>query len=106
MSIHITEAQFDAEVLKSPIPVFVDFYAEWCGPCKAIAPIVEELAKEYEGRVKVVEINVDEEGELGMRYSVMSIPTLFFFKGGNPIDQHVGAISKTDLKKKFDALLA
>ena len=105
MSTHITEARFDAEVLQSSIPVFVDFYAEWCGPCKAIAPIVEELAKEYAGRVKVVEVNVDEEGALGSRYGVMSIPTLFFFKGGKPVDQHVGAIGKRDLKKKFDALL-
>lgn len=102
----VTEHTFDAEVLASPVPVLVDFWAEWCGPCRMIAPIVEEFARDYEGRIKVVKLDVDENQGLAVRYSVMSIPTLGLFKGGALIDRIVGYMPKTELKRRLDAALA
>jgi len=102
----ITDAEFDAEVLKSDIPVLVDFWAPWCGPCKSMLPIVEELTEEYEGKVKVVKMNVDENSEIPGKFSVMSIPTFIIFKGGEAVTTFVGAKSKEDMKKEFDAVLA
>src|SRR5262249_49375217 len=96
-ALHLTEKNFDEEVLKSKIPVMVDFWAEWCGPCRVIAPIVEELSGEYSGKLKIAKLNVDEAQDVAMKYSVMSIPTLIFFKGGKPVDQVVGAMSKDHL---------
>ncbi len=90
----ITEANFQKEVLESDTPVLIDFWAEWCGPCKVLSPIVEELAKEYEGKLKVGKVDVDAEGNLAMRYNVMSIPTLKFFNKGQVTAEMVGAAPK------------
>lgn len=100
--LHFTDTNFKKEVLESNLPVVVDFWAAWCGPCKAIAPMVEELAKEYAGRVKIGKVNVDENPRSPTHYGVMSIPTLVFFKNGKVMDQVVGALSKGDLKKKIE----
>ena len=101
----ITDAEFDAEVLKSDIPVLVDFWAPWCGPCKAMIPIVDELSGEYEGKVKIVKMNVDENMEVPSKHNVMSIPTFIIFKGGEAVNTFVGAKSKEDVKKALDAVL-
>ena len=104
MSQVITAASFD-ELLKSGKPFVVDFWAEWCGPCRMIAPFVDELANEYAGRVEVGKCNVDQEREIPAKYGIRNIPTLLFFRGGELVERHVGALSKADLAKKFDALL-
>jgi thioredoxin len=90
----ITETNFEAEVLKSPVPVLLDFWAEWCAPCKMIAPAVADLAKAYTGKLKVGKVDVDSEGELAMKYSIVSIPTLLVFKNGEVVNQKVGAVSR------------
>ena len=97
-----TEANFEAEVLQSDLPVFVDFYADWCGPCKMMSPVIDKLAQEYDGKIKVGKVNVDENGNLAVRYGIMSIPNMVFFKGGQPVDRVVGAIPKPAMKQKFD----
>ena len=99
--VHLTEENFDNEVMKSELPVLVDFWAEWCGPCRIISPIVEEIAKEYNGKLKVTKLNVDEAQELAIKYGVMSIPTLMVFKNGKIVDQVVGAMSKDQLVDKL-----
>ena len=96
-ALHVTDKNFEQEVLKSNVPVMVDFWAEWCGPCRMIAPIVDEVSKEYAGKLKVAKLNVDQAQQTAMKYSVMSIPTLIFFKDGKPVDQVVGAMSKDNL---------
>ncbi len=106
MSKSVTDATFDADVLKSAIPSFVDFWAPWCGPCKAMGPIVDELAAEYEGKINVVKMNVDENMDVPGKYGVMSIPTFVMIKNGEMVDSFVGAKSKEEVKKKLDALLA
>lgn len=93
----VTKSNFEQEVLKSETPVIVDFWAAWCGPCKAISPVVEELGKEYAGKAKVVKINVDEENELAMQFGIMSIPTLKFFKGGKIVGEIIGAAPKPNI---------
>lgn len=100
----ITAASFD-ELLKSGKPFVVDFWAEWCGPCRMIAPFVDELSTEYEGRVEVGKCNVDQEREVPIKYGIRNIPTLLFFKGGELAERHVGALTKNELKAKIDALL-
>jgi len=105
MSSTITDADFEAEVLKSDIPVLVDFWAPWCGPCKAMIPIIDELGKEFEGKVKVVKMNVDENTEAPGKFGVMSIPTFIIFKGGEAVTTFVGAKSKEDMKSELDAVL-
>lgn len=102
----LTTANFDAEVLKSATPVLVDFWAEWCGPCKMVAPILDELASEYEGRVKIGKVNIDEFQDLAARYGIRAIPTLLLFKNGEVNDQIVGLRSKRDFKLKLDRVAA
>ncbi len=93
----ITGAEFEQEVRQSPIPVLVDFWAEWCGPCRMMAPVLDEVANELGETLKVVKVNVDEEGELAQRYGVMSIPTLVVFKGGEAVETTVGFQHKKEL---------
>lgn len=100
--LHLTDANFKKEVLEFDLPVLVDFWAGWCGPCRVIAPILEELAKEYVGKVKIGKLNVDENPQIPTQYGIMSIPTLIFFKNGKVMEQVVGALSKSELKKKIE----
>lgn len=102
----VTEQTFDSEVLKSPIPVLVDFWAAWCGPCRMIAPIIEDLAGEYAGKLKVLKLDVDENGGTAAKYSVMSIPTLGIFSKGELIERIVGYLPKQQLRKRIDDALA
>ena len=99
MEIILTKDNFENEVLKSDIPVVVDFWATWCGPCRMIAPILEEIAKEYQGKIKVAKANVDEQMELAMQYKVEVIPTLFYFKDGKLTGKTVGVIEKQEIIK-------
>ncbi len=100
--LHLTDANFKKEVLESNLPVVVDFWATWCSPCKMIAPIVEEMAREYAGRAKIGKVNVDENPRIATHYGIMSIPTLAFFKNGKVMNQVVGVFNKSDLKKKIE----
>ncbi len=99
--IEVTDSNFQAEVLKSDKPVLVDFWAEWCGPCKMVAPVVEELAKEYDGKLKVGKMDVDSNQATSMQFGIRSIPTLLIFKGGVVVDQIVGAVPKSKLAEKL-----
>ncbi|HYA35780.1 MAG TPA: thioredoxin [Candidatus Binataceae bacterium] len=103
--LHVTDANFEAEVLKSDKPVLIDFWAPWCGPCKAIAPIVDELAGEYDGRLKVVKINVDDNPQTPARYGVRGIPNLLIVKGGQVKDQIVGAVPKAHLVRAVEGAI-
>ncbi|MDR1414397.1 MAG: thioredoxin [Odoribacteraceae bacterium] len=105
MGIVVNETNFDEAVLQSACPVLVDFWAEWCGPCKMMLPIVEELAAEYEGRVTVAKVNVDESPSISARYGIRNIPTMLFFKNGEVADKQVGAVPKTTVITKINALL-
>ncbi len=101
----LIQENFATEVLQSPTPVLVDFWAEWCGPCKAIAPVLDELADEYEGRVKIAKVNIDEQQGIASEYGIRAIPTLLLFDKGQVADQIVGLRSKRDLKASFDRLV-
>lgn len=102
----ITDDSFEKEVLQSDKPVIVDFWATWCGPCKMIAPILEEIANEYDERVKVTKLDVDSNTVTAGKYNIMSIPSLLFFKNGEVVDQVVGAIPKAQLSQRLDKVLA
>ena len=101
----VNSGSWDAEVAKSATPVLVDFWAEWCGPCRAIAPVLEELGKELAGRLKIVKVNVDEAPDLAQQFGIRSIPTLLVFKGGTIAAQLVGSMPKSTLKAKIEPLL-
>ncbi|MBL7126879.1 MAG: thioredoxin [Dehalococcoidales bacterium] len=103
--VEVNDGNFDQMVLQSKTPVLVDFWAAWCGPCRMVAPIVEELAGEYEGKVTVVKLNVDENPKTASQYGVMSIPTLFIFKDGAPVSNIVGFRPKAELKRNLDDVL-
>lgn len=107
MQVILSEDNFEAEVLKSKVPVLVDFWAPWCGPCKVLGPIVEELAKDFKGKgVKIAKMNVDENQATPGTYGIMSIPTLILFKDGDPVDQMVGVQPKEKLAEKLNAAIA
>ena len=105
MEYKITKDNFNEEVVNSELPVLIDFYADWCGPCKMMSPVVEELAGEYEGKAKVVKINVDRESEIAEKYGVMSIPNFVFIKNGKLVDQQIGATAKAKLVQKLVKLI-
>ncbi len=98
----ITDGSFDQEVINSDVPVLIDFWAEWCGPCRMMAPTVDAIASEYEGKLKVGKIDVDENGGTAMRYNIRGIPTLLLFKGGKIVEQRVGAVGKSEVVKMLD----
>jgi thioredoxin 1 len=100
-----TDATFENDVITNDIPVLVDFWAPWCGPCRMVAPIVEELSDEYDGKVKFVKLNTDENPQIAGKYGIRSIPTLLVFKGGEPVSQIVGFRPKSDLAKRLDDAL-
>ena len=103
--VHITDAEFQASVLESEQPVLVDFWADWCGPCKMIAPVVEELAEEYDGKINFTKVDVDANSKSAMEFGIRSIPTLLIFKGGQVVEQVIGATPKAVLKRKLDKVL-
>jgi thioredoxin 1 len=98
-----TDAGFDRDVLNSDVPVLVDFWAEWCGPCRMMAPTIDTLATEYAGKVKVGKLDVDSNGQTAMRYNIRGIPTLLLFKNGRVVEQKVGAVGKSEVQKMLDA---
>jgi len=103
--LQVAESDFDAEVLKSSLPVLVDFYAPWCGPCRQMAPVLEEIARDYAGRLKVVKVNVDEAQETAVRWRVLGVPTFILFKGGEESYRRTGAVPRTTLRGDLDKLL-
>jgi thioredoxin 1 len=105
MVLHVTDAEFEEVVLKSEVPVVVDLWAEWCGPCRMIGPIIEEMSGEYDGRAKMVKLDIDGNPMTPGKFGVRNIPTVLFFKNGEIADKQVGAVPKSVLAKKLDALL-
>lgn len=107
MSDHLqfTDASFKEEVLDSDLPVLVDFWAEWCGPCRIVSPIVEQIAEEYQGRLKVGKLNVDENPQTAIQFGIRGIPTLLLFKGGQPVEQIIGAVPKSYITDKLESHL-
>jgi thioredoxin 1 len=104
--LHVTDATFQKDVLESTLPVLVDFWAPWCGPCRMLAPTIEELAKDYDGRAVVAKMNTDENGETPGKYNIMGIPTMILFNGGEEVERLVGVRPKKAIAEKLDALLA
>lgn len=105
MALELTDSNFDQLVIKSDKPVLVDFWAEWCGPCRMVGPVVEELSKEYDGKVVVGKVNVDNNPNISAQFGIRNIPTLLFFKGGQVVDKQVGAVPKSVLAGKLEAQL-
>lgn len=104
MAIHFTDENFNQEVLSSNIPVLVDFYADWCGPCKMLAPVIETLAGEYEGKVKIGKLNVDNAPDTARNFGIMSIPTLLYFKNGELVNKSIGVVSKSEIEQVLNNL--
>jgi thioredoxin 1 len=102
-TLNFTDASFDIDVISSETPVLVDFWAEWCGPCRMMSPTIDAVADDYAGRVKVGKVNVDENGGIASRFNIRGIPTLLLFKGGRVVEQKVGAVGKTDVLKMIDS---
>jgi thioredoxin 1 len=102
---HVTDGSFEQDVIQSQVPVLVDYWAEWCGPCKMIAPILEEVSRDYDGRIQVAKLNVDDNNEMASRYGIRGIPTLMLFKGGQVVATKVGALSKSQLTQFLDSHL-
>jgi len=102
-TITITDVSFDSDVLNSDVPVLVDFWAAWCGPCRMMEPTIDAIATDYAGKVKVAKLNVDENGGVATRYNIRGIPTLLLFKGGQIVEQRVGAVGKSDVQKMLDS---
>ncbi|MDR1210358.1 MAG: thioredoxin [Clostridiales bacterium] len=100
----ISGSEFETEVLRSELPVMVDFYAEWCGPCKMLAPAVEELSRENEGKVKIVKVDIDQSSNVAYQYNIRSVPTLMFFKNGEPVDRVIGAVPKAALEERINVI--
>jgi thioredoxin 1 len=100
--LHVNDGDFESQILQSDVPVLVDFWAAWCGPCRTVGPVVEELASEYAGKVKVAKLNVDDNKQTPAKYGVRGIPTLMLFKGGQVVDQIVGAVPKSRIKELLD----
>ena len=103
--VHVTDASFETDVLQSDLPALVDFWAEWCGPCKMIAPVLEEIATEYDGKLKVCKMDVDANTETAPKYGIRGIPTLIVFNGGEKVGEKVGALSKSQLSAFIDSVL-
>jgi thioredoxin 1 len=105
-TLNFTDDSFDKDVLQSDVPVLVDFWAEWCGPCRMMAPTVDTIAAEYAGKLKVGKLNVDQHGNTAMRYNIRGIPTLLLFKNGQVVEQRVGAVGKSDVQKMVEPYVA
>jgi thioredoxin 1 len=101
----VTQSNFDAEVIKSAVPVVADFWAEWCGPCKMIAPVLKDLARDYNGKIKIAKIDVDAEGELAQQFNIVSIPTILVFNKGQVVKQQIGAVPRPALEKMIKELI-
>ncbi|WP_461209377.1 thioredoxin [Desulfocurvus sp. DL9XJH121] len=105
MALQVTDSSFETEVLQSDVPVLVDFWAPWCGPCRAMGPVVDELATEFSGQIRVVKMNVDENQSTPSKYGIRAIPTLILFKGGEVLEQVTGAVSKSSIKEMISSKL-